>query len=156
MPDGALVIGYGNPVRGDDALGLEIASRLAASIRDEAIEVVALPQLAPELSELINEVGLVIFIDSSHIGRPGSWACEVVEPDATSLHTLGHHLTPESLLAYTQALFNTSPRALLVSVAGESFDFGQELSPAVANVLPVVEQFVRKNATQASRPLDSV
>jgi hydrogenase maturation protease len=152
MRDGALVIGYGNPLRGDDALGLEIANGLAASSRNRSFEVLALHQLAPELSELISEVGLVVFIDSSYIGRPGSWACEVVEPDATSLYTLGHHLTPGGLLAYTQALFNTSPRALLVSVAGESFDFGQELSPTVANVLPVVEQLVRKNVTRASCP----
>jgi hydrogenase maturation protease len=144
MRGGALVIGYGNPIRGDDALGPEIANGLAASIGDESFEVVALHQLAPELSELISEFGLVVFIDSSHLGRPGSWTCEVVEPDATSLPALGHHLTPMGLLAYTQALFNTSPRALLVSVAGESFDFRRELTPTVANVLPVVEQFVRE------------
>ena len=147
-----LIIGYGNPLRGDDSLGWEVAKRLATSIQDEPVEVLALSQLTPELSEPISEVELVVFIDASHIGRPGSWACEPVKADATSLHTLGHHLTPRSLLAYTQALFNTSPRALLVSVAGGSFDCRQELTPAVANVLPAVEQFVRASITLVNRP----
>ena len=139
-----LIVGYGNPLRGDDALGWEIAGRLVTSIQGEPVEVLALNQLTPELSELISEVELVIFIDASHIGNPGSWTCESVEPNATSSQTLGHHLTPMSLLAYAQTIFKASPRALLVSVAGESFDCRQELTPAVAAALPAVEQFVRE------------
>jgi hydrogenase maturation protease len=147
MRDGALVIGYGNPLRGDDGLGPETAKHLAASSLDESVEILALHQLAPELSELISKVGLVVFIDSSHIGQPGSWACEVIEPDARSLPALAHDLTPKSLLTYTQAIFKASPRALLVSVVGESFDCRQELTPTVAHVLPAVEQFVRQQVT---------
>jgi hydrogenase maturation protease len=106
--------------------------------------VLALNQLTPDLSELISEVELVIFIDASYVGQPGSWKCETVEPNATSSHTLEHHLTPMSLLAYAQAIFKVSPRALLVSVAGDSFDCRQELTSSVAAALPAVEQFVRE------------
>jgi hydrogenase maturation protease len=140
----ALIIGYGNPLRGDDALGWEIASRLATAIQNEPVEVLALHQLTPELSERISGVELVVFIDSSHVGQPGSWTCETLEPNATSSHTLGHYLTPMSLLAYAQAIFKASPRALLVSVVGGSFDCRQELTPSVAAALPAVEQFVRE------------
>ena len=104
----------------------------------------AVNQLTPELSEFISEVELVVFIDASHVGRPGSWKCETVEPKESSPQTLGHHLTPTSLLAYAQAIFKASPPALLVSVAGGSFDCRQELSPSVAAALPAVEQFVRE------------
>jgi hydrogenase maturation protease len=147
-----LIIGYGNPLRGDDSLGWEIAKRLATSIQDEPVEVLALNQLTPELSEPISEVELVVFIDASHAGKPGSWRCETVEPNAASLHTLGHHLTPMSLLAYAQIIFKASPRALLVSVAGESFDCRQKLSPSVAAALPAVEQFLHETVTRASCP----
>lgn len=139
-----LIVGYGNPLRGDDALGWEIADRLATATQGEPVEVRALNQLTPELSELISEVELVVFIDASHAGKPGSWKCETVEPNATSRHTLGHHLTPMSLLAYAQTIFKASPRSLLVSVAGESFECRQELTPSVAAALPAVEQFVRE------------
>jgi hydrogenase maturation protease len=151
-----LIIGYGNPLRGDDALGWEIAGRLVTSIQGEPVEVLALNQLTPELSELISEAELVIFIDASHIGNPGSWTCETVEPNATSSQTLGHHLTPMGLLAYAQTIFKANPRALLVSVAGESFDCRQELTPAVTAALPAVEQFVREeiaSLTQNPQPI---
>jgi hydrogenase maturation protease len=139
----ALIIGYGNPIRGDDALGWEIASRLATGVQKESVEVIALDQLTPELSERISKVELVVFIDSSHVGQPGSWTCETLDPNATTSTTLGHQLTPVSLMAYAQALFKASPRALLVSVVGGSFDCRQALTHSVAVALPAVEQFVR-------------
>jgi hydrogenase maturation protease len=147
----ALIIGYGNPLRGDDALGWDIAGRLATGIQNESVEVLALHQLTPELSERISEVDLVVFIDSSHVGQPGNWTCETLEPNGTCSNTLGHHLTPMSLLAYAQAVFEASPRALLVSVAGNSFDCRQELIPAVAMALPAVEQFVRDQIRNCTR-----
>jgi hypothetical protein len=52
-------------------------------------------------------------------------------------------VTPTSLLAYAQAIFKASPRALLVSVAGDSFDCRQWVTPSVAAALPAVERFVR-------------
>jgi len=146
-----LVIGFGNPLRGDDALGWEIAGRLATAVQDETVEVLALSQLTPELSELISEVELVVFIDASYLGQPGSWKCETVEPNATFSHTLGHHLTPMSLLAYAQAIFKASPHALLVSVAGGSFDCRQELTSSVVAALPAVEQFVREEIAVRGR-----
>ena len=147
-----LIIGYGNPLRGDDALGCEIAGRLASAIHDEAVEILSVNQLTPELSELISGVELVVFIDASLVGQPGSWKCQTVDANEKSSHTLGHHLTPMSLLAYAQAIFKASPRALLVSVAGDSFDCRQELTPSVAAALPAVEQFVREQISVTRRP----
>jgi hydrogenase maturation protease len=145
-----LIIGYGNPLRGDDALGWELAGRLAATIRDETVEVLAVSQLTPELSALISEVELVIFIDASLVGQPGSWKCQTVDPNPRSSPVLGHHLTPMSLLGYAQAIYKVSPRTLLVSVAGNSFDCRQELTPCIAAALPAVEQFVRRQIAAVS------
>ena len=139
-----LVIGYGNPLRGDDGLGWKIASGLAATIQGETIKVLAMHQLTPELSELISEVEFVVFIDAAHVGRPGSWKCETIEPKASSPQTLGHQLAPASLLDFARAIFKASPPAVLVSVAGSCFDCCQELTPPVAATLPAVEQFVRE------------
>ena len=69
----------------------------------------AINQLTPELSELISKVELVVFIDATHDGRPGSWKCETVEPKARPLHLLRASLDPNELLAYAQAVFKASP-----------------------------------------------
>jgi hydrogenase maturation protease len=87
--------------------------------------VLAVHQLTPELSELISEAELVVFVDACHLGRPGSWKCETVELNPNHSHRLGRYLTPMNLLAYAQAIFKASPGALFVSVAGDSFDCDQ-------------------------------
>ena len=134
-----LLIGYGNPLRGDDGLGWEVAESLAGMARDEEVEVLAVHQLTPELVEPISEAERVIFIDASHEGQPGSWKCEAFEPNAGS-NALGHHFTPRGLLAYAKAIFNASPQGLLISVAGGSFDCGETLTAPVAAALPDIVQ----------------
>ena len=65
MKDRTLIIGYGNPLRGDDGVGWEVASRLAATIPEEAAHIMTVHQLTPELAESVSEAELVIFIDAS-------------------------------------------------------------------------------------------
>ena len=76
-----LIIGYGNPLRTDDGLGWQAVQRLAASLKHAPVEALAVHQLTPELGESIRSAGLVIFIDASHEGQPGTWTCAPVEPD---------------------------------------------------------------------------
>ena len=61
-----------------------------------------------------------------------------------ALHSLGHHFEVTGLLAYSEAAFNASPRALVVSVAAESFDFQDHLAPNVEAALPEVIDYIRK------------
>ena len=48
------------------------------------------------------------------------------------------------LLAYSEAVFDARPRALVVSVAAESFDFQDHLAPSVEAALPEVIDYIRK------------
>ena len=145
-----LIVGYGNPLRTDDGLGWQAAHQLSADVedgQDPQVEVMAVHQLTPELGESIRDAGLVIFIDASHEGRPGTLTCAPVEPDKIPSLSLGHHLTPARLLACTQALFNASPPALVISVAGESFGYGEKLTTSVTAALPGVVRHVRECIT---------
>ena len=56
----------------------------------------------------------------------------------------GHHFEVTGLLAYSEAAFNANPRALVVSVAAESFDFQDHLAPNVEAALPEVIDYIRK------------
>src|SRR5271166_6728975 len=78
MP-GTLIIGYGNPLRGDDGLGWQVASELAKCV-DALISVLAVQQLTPELAEPVSDADLVIFVDACCDGEPGSWRCESIRP----------------------------------------------------------------------------
>jgi hydrogenase maturation protease len=132
-----LIIGYGNPLRGDDGVGWQIADPLARLAGDSAT-VFVVHQLTPELAEPISSADLVVFIDACYEGQPGTWTCETIRPDPNPSHRFSHYFTPANLLSYTYAVFGVSPKALLVSVAGSSFDYSQGLSPTVAAIVPEI------------------
>jgi hydrogenase maturation protease len=137
-----LIIGYGNPLRGDDGVGWRIASRLLEIIGDEFANVLAVHQLTPELAESIGEAKLVIFVDAGYGGKPGSWKCEPVAPDALPSNALAHSLTPAGLLAYAEAICQAKPEALVLSIAAAAFDCGEQLTPRLEAVLPEVVQYI--------------
>jgi hydrogenase maturation protease len=139
-----LIIGYGNPLRADDGVGWQAARRLAELRQDEFVETLALHQLTPELAEPISRADLVIFIDASHDGNPGSWKCERLVAGTTAGNSLAHHFTPASLLTYAQAIFQASPFALVISFSGASFAYREQLTPSVEKALPQVIQHVRE------------
>jgi hydrogenase maturation protease len=138
----ALVIGYGNPLRGDDGFGWHAAHRLAELADHDPIHVLAVHQLTPELAEPIRNAALVIFIDASHEGKPGTWRCEEIATEARLASSLAHYFTPAILLAYAQTVYHVSPQALIISIGAESFDYCETLTPGAAAALPEVLQHV--------------
>ena len=141
--DRLLIVGYGNPLRQDDGIGWKIADRLAG-LASDATKVLAVHQLTPELAEPISEADLVIFVDADFEGQPGNWTCETIRPDPNPSEAFTHYFTPMNLLSYASAVYGARPKALLISVAGGSFDCGEELSPSVATVVPEIVACVRE------------
>lgn len=141
MPKPALIIGYGNPLRGDDGLGWKVAEGVATSLGEHAV-ILTVQQLTPELCEPIHETNLVIFVDASCDGVPGTWRSLPVAPAAAQAPALGHHCDLAGLLAYTQAVYQSCPKALVVSVSAETFDCRDALSPKVEAAIPVIVGYI--------------
>ncbi|MEY6433060.1 hydrogenase maturation protease [Thioalkalicoccus limnaeus] len=140
----ALVIGYGSPIRGDDALGPLLAERLRRDGVPAWVDVHARHILTPDLAPEIAAVELVIFIDAAEQGTPGEILCQPLEPRPGPAATLVHFLDPRELLAWTRALYGCAPRAYLVSTAGQQFAFSHaELSPPVAAAVEALIRNVR-------------
>ena len=133
-----LIIGYGNPLRGDDAFGYRAAEELQASFIDHR-EAVVLPvhQLTPELAADIARSARVIFIDAAAEGEPGKLESRPVMPVSGGA-AFTHSATPEGLLAMALALYGAVPPAVLYSVRGESFAYGAPLTQRVELALAAV------------------
>jgi len=125
-----MVIGYGNPLRGDDGVGWAAAQRLAERVDSDRIVTLGVHQLTPELAQTISRFDRVIFIDAAVNQPAGYLNCRSVEPIDAS-RVMVHHLSPEALLAMSKRLFDKRPQAHLITVGGENFDHGDTLSPAV-------------------------
>ena len=140
-----LIIGYGNPLRGDDGIGPEAARRLAAEMTDPDVEALAVHQLTPELAEPISQAELVLFIDAASEGVPGEVRVQKIEP-RTPEQAFTHQFDPPMLLAAAQLLFGRSPEARLISIAAQSFEFEERLSAPVAASIEKVVRRVREIA----------
>ena len=135
-----LIIGYGNRLRGDDAVGYLVAERLQGLSPPAGVKVLALHQLTPELAEGISQAGQVIFIDAAATGIPG----EILERSVTPRVQVGgytHHSTPEGLLAAAADLYGRAPQATLYAIPSQSFELSEELTLPVQNAL---EQLVTR------------
>jgi hydrogenase maturation protease len=120
----AVVIGYGNRLRGDDGVGPAVAEALDAV----GIAALAVPQLTPELAAVLAEVEVAVFVDAS--AGPMVEAIEVVVVRAAErAAVMGHVSDPAGLLALTAMVYGRCPTAWLVRVAAESFEIGDMLSP---------------------------
>jgi hydrogenase maturation protease len=131
-----LIIGYGNPLRGDDGLGWHAAEALRSRLPEA--EILTVHQLTPELAEDASRAELVVFLDAGEGGTPGEWreTPVVEEPETTQAFT--HHVTPASLLSAARQLYGRAPQACLFSMTGESFDYREGLSETVNAALPAM------------------
>lgn len=120
-----LVIGYGNTLRHDDGVGVEVAQAIEA-MNLPGVTVITRHQLVPELAAPISESRAVIFVDADPTTTDGP---ELRPIEASkSAQIMAHAANPHSLLALARELFGWHPKAWLLSVPCEDFRFGVGLS----------------------------
>ncbi len=141
----ALLIGYGNTLRGDDALGPLAIERLRALLPEA--EFVSCHQLGPELAGQMAVCDLAIFIDAASEGEPGTVQLERLLPSAGGAASLTHQVHPAALLELAQTLYGRAPHAMLVTGVGALFelqggDHGSALSEAASRALDEICRLV--------------
>ena len=129
-----LVIGYGNPLRSDDAIGQHVAWELMKRFDRADLLARIAHQLTPELAEIVSHFDTVVFIDARVGDRPGEISCEEVQP-AVGTGAFTHNVTPAALLGAANDLYGRTPAGLLISIVGEVFDYGTDLSPRLCKML---------------------
>ncbi|MDR3765054.1 MAG: hydrogenase maturation protease [Acidobacteriota bacterium] len=113
-----LVLGYGNTLRGDDALGPRAVERLRPLVFPA--ETLACHQLIPELAAQLAEYDAAIFVDAAAAGEPGTVHVRRLLPE-TQTASLTHHVSPATLLAMAHELYGRAPQSLLVTAVGADF-----------------------------------
>lgn len=124
-----LVIGYGNPLCGDDGFGWAVAHALRK--RACPADIITPHQLTPELAEAVSQAERVIFVDIE-VGEPVGQLRQCSLDATNANYTPTHHMTPDQLLAWTRLLYDDAcPDAYLLTVTGADFGLGMGLSPSV-------------------------
>jgi hydrogenase maturation protease len=125
-----LVIGYGNTLRGDDAAGVKATELI--SLRHPEIDCACLHQLVPELAEQIAECDVVFFIDAQKDITEIN--ARLIAPSVEADQPRTHFISPESLLALSQQLYQHLPaKAYVIGIPASEFEFSEELSESTKN-----------------------
>ncbi len=127
-----LVIGYGNPLCGDDGVAWHVVEALESILPTDSA--VAVHQLTPEWAETISTAGRVIFVDAAVGPLPGAIDCFLVAPSSGKPGS--HEMTPGGILAMAADLFGHFPPAHMVTITGGSFELSETLTPRVAAAVP--------------------
>ncbi|MCB1378172.1 MAG: hydrogenase maturation protease [Alphaproteobacteria bacterium] len=114
-----LLIGYGNPGRGDDGLGPKFAQKLSCKPLCGLTCIVDY-QLTVDHALAVSEVECVVFADASVLTDVPFTFESVGTSDPESL--MSHSLTPAGLMALTRSLFGKLPEAFVMAIAGYDFD----------------------------------
>ena len=126
-----VVIGYGNPGRGDDALGPESLRRLQALQAERpgwpAIEFIEDLQLNPEYAVDLVDRQLVLFIDAD-VSCPSPFTFTRLQAARDATYS-SHVMSPAAVVhVYEEVYGREAPPAFLLSVRGEAFELGAAMS----------------------------
>ena len=149
MGDGAVVIGVGNPDRGDDGVGPEVLGRLAGRLPDD-VRLLSLAGADPAaIMEAWSGSGRVVLVDAMVSGAaPGTIARydAAAGPLPAGLRLASTHaLGAEAAVEMARALGRLPGRLVVYGVEGVSFAAGSGLSPAVRAALSAaVERVVEE------------
>ncbi|MBM3908384.1 MAG: hydrogenase maturation protease [Gemmatimonadetes bacterium] len=125
-----VLLGYGNPSRGDDALGPALLTRVRQWIverPDLDVRVVEDFQLQVEHALDLVDADLVLFVDADASAHAPFCLRRTKEQRDTSYTT--HELSPEAVLHVVHEITGSAPPpAWVLGVRGEQFTLGEEMS----------------------------
>jgi len=125
-----LVLGVGNPSRGDDALGPLFVERLERAALP-GVEVLTDFQLQIEHAMDLIGRARVVFVDAA---LERGVRLERVEPRADAAAQT-HALSPAAVLEVFRQVVGQPPEAFVLAIGGESFELGEGLSATAASNL---------------------
>lgn len=128
-----LIFGWGNPSRGDDALGPSFIEAMEALVErhPEWGPVDCLTDFQLQVEHALDLQGRrrVLFVDASLAAAP-PYTVETVAPARDDSFT-SHAMSPQALLqVYCELEDEALPEARLLAIRGEDFELGQPLSAA--------------------------
>jgi hydrogenase maturation protease len=137
-----LVFGWGNPSRGDDALGPLFVERIDA-LRLSEVECLTDFQLQVEHALDLQGRQRVLFVDAS-VSAAAPYTVNDLGPAADASFT-SHALSPQAVLqVYLDLNGEAPPASTLLAIRGTDFELGEPLSAGAAGNLDAAVAWARE------------
>jgi hydrogenase maturation protease len=150
-----VIFGYGNPSRGDDALGSILLARAEALAREvEGLDFALVEDFQLQVEHALDLEGrdLALFIDAAESG-PAPFAFRRLAPAEDASYST-HAITPQAVLhAFRKVRGIDSPPSYVLAVRGSAFELGEDLSEEARRHLESASAFLEEllKQPQASR-----
>ena len=141
VPATCIVLGLGNTLHSDDGVGPQAIEKLRSDPRvPEDVALIEGGTLGLELLTYIWDCSYLLVLDAVDVGQPPGTLVRMSSQELQSLPGKGnvHQLGVADLLVALRILANRTPEVVLLGVQPASIEWGTELSPAVAAVLPAL------------------
>ena len=136
-----LIFGWGNPSRGDDALGPLFIERIA-ELQLPGVECLTDFQLQVEHALDLENRKRILFVDAS-LDAPAPFSVKLLEAARDASFTT-HAMTPEAVMqVYVELHDEAPPPCTLLAIRGERFELGEEVSPVAAGHLDAALAWAR-------------
>ena len=144
-PAPVLIIGIGNPSRGDDALGPLCVERLEA-LALPGVELLTDFQLQVDYALDLAGRERVIFVDAS-VCAPAPFSYQPITPAEDASYS-SHELSPAAVLHAYQKLYGDPPPAWVLGIRGYGFELGEAVSPEAAENLGLALRYLEQSLAE--------
>lgn len=162
---GIVIIGIGNPYRGDDAVGYVVTQHLRQALTGcQDVRVLDLSGESTQLLSAWQGADLAIVVDAVQSGAPAGTVHRLdarQQPLPVTLWRCSTHaFGVAEALALARVLQQLPPRLILYGIEGQTFAPGAGLSVAGAQAVPAVVTRIRQEiddfqAARAARCVDA-
>ena len=153
MQSMTLILGLGNPLRGDDGIGPRVIEEIVRRGLPEGVSSLDGGTGGFDLLNVLEGWKRVVVVDAADVGRePGQFVRftpEQVRFIDTTSHSL-HHAGLGEVLALADVLGQVLPEMVIFGVQPGKVGWGQGLSPAVEAALPALTDAVLEESTGGS------
>ena len=136
-----LLIGYGNPARGDDGIG-PAAAEAVGSWQLPHVTVDSAYQLTVEDAAAVAEHDVVLFVDAS-VAASEPFYFQPVDDAAGAAGFSTHSVEPGAVMAFARELFGAGAAGYVLGIRGYDFgEFRESLSDHAARNLAAALEFL--------------
>jgi hydrogenase 3 maturation protease len=138
------ILGVGSELRGDDSVGLEIASRLQSRLESSTCQVIIAGASPENFTSLVRsfQPALVLLIDAAQMDEPPGTICWLTPQEIEALPATTHALPLNLLTQYLQN--ELSCQVVLIGIQPQQTEFQAPLTPEIQlAAAEVVEEIIK-------------
>lgn len=148
---GRIVVGIGNPDRGDDGVGPLVVEKLRVRLPDDVAAFVHSGE-ATALLGTISEAGAAYLVDASHSSAPAG-TIQRIDVNTEALPDLEFGLSTHGFglagaVELGRVLGQLPPRCVVFAIEAGTFDAGSEISPDVVTAADAVVEAICEEVMQ--------